>query len=91
MADKTEQACLSCGSIAPAVYKRRWSLILTVALLFFGFFPGILYILLVLIFRKPTPVCAVCKRATLVPAASPQGIKIKEQFSKNVSPLTAAS
>ncbi|MDR3548043.1 MAG: hypothetical protein P4M11_07230 [Candidatus Pacebacteria bacterium] len=90
MADKTEKACLSCGSIAPAVYKRRWSLVLAIILFFFGFFPGVIYLLLVLVTRKPIPVCAVCKRATLVPAASPQGIKIKEQFSKNVSPLVAA-
>jgi lipid-A-disaccharide synthase-like uncharacterized protein len=90
MADKTEKACLSCGSIAPAVYKRRWSLLLTIILFCFGVFPGILYLTLVFVVRKANPVCAVCKRATLVPAASPQGIKIKEQFSKNVSPLTVS-
>ena len=82
MADKTLQACLSCGNIAPAAYRRRWSLVLAIVLFCFGIFPGFIYLAIVFLARKASPVCALCKRPTLVPAASPQGIKIKEQYSK---------
>lgn len=89
MADKSEQACISCGNVGPAVYKRRFSIILAVFLFCFGFFPGMLYILIVFVVRKANPVCPLCNRATLVPAASPQGIRIKEQFGK--ATMAAAS
>lgn len=73
---------MSCGASGKASYQRQWSILVAIILMFFGFLPGIVYLVISITMRKRVPICQTCKRSTLVPAGSPQGIRITETFSK---------
>ena len=79
---ETVYACMSCGYVGPASHRMRLSIPIAIVLFIAGFIPGVLYVLGCMVIKKHMPICQSCGKAALIPAGSPQGIKIAEQFTK---------